>query len=124
MALLCVALVVELTLVKCLGGISWFSFSMILFILSSVSVGDFNRLGGILGSGDFVELFQGFPGGSDGKESVCNAGDMGSIPGSGRSPKEGHGNPLQYSCLENSMDKGAWQATVHGLVKSQTRLSN
>ena len=117
MALLCVALVVELTLVQCLGGISWFSFSMILFILSSVSVGDFNRLGGILGSGDFVELFQGFPGGSDGKESVCNAGDMGSIPGSRRSPEEGHGNPLQYSCLENSMDKGAWWLKSMGLQR-------
>ena len=50
----------------------------------------------------------GFPGGSDGKASACNAGDPGSIPGSGRSPGEGNGNPLQYSCLENSMDGGAW----------------
>ena len=94
MALLCVALVVELLLVKGLGGISWSSFSTILSIHGSVSVGDFNRLGGILGSGDFVEVFQGFPGGSDGEESVCNAGDMDSISGSGRSPEEGHGNPL------------------------------
>ena len=61
-----------------------------------------------------------FPGGSDGKESACNAGDLGSIPGSGRSPKEGDGNPLQYSCLENSMDRGAWQTTAHGVAKSQT----
>ena len=53
----------------------------------------------------------GFPGGSDGKESVCNAGDPGSIPGLGRSPGEGNGYPLQYSCLSNSMDRGAWQAT-------------
>ena len=53
-------------------------------------------------------FLRGFPGESDGKESVCNAGDPGSIPGSGRSPGEGHGNPLQYSCLENSMDRGAW----------------
>ena len=53
-----------------------------------------------------------FPGGSDSKESACSAGDSGSIPGSGRSPAEGNGNPLQYSCLENSMDGGAWQATV------------
>ena len=66
----------------------------------------------------------GFPGGSDGKESTCNAGDPGSIPGSGRSPGEGNGNPLQYSCLENPMDRGAWWATVHGVAKSETRLSN
>ena len=61
----------------------------------------------------------GFPGGSDGKESACSAGDPGSIPGSGRSPGEGKGTPLQCSCLENSMDKGAWRATVHGVGKSQ-----
>ena len=54
----------------------------------------------------------GFPGGSDGKESACNAGNLGSIPGSGRSPGEGNGNPLQYSCLENSMDREAWQVKV------------
>ena len=59
-------------------------------------------------------------GGSDGKESVCSAGDPGSIPVSGRSPGEGNGNPLQLSCLENPMDRGAWQATVHGVVKTQT----
>ena len=59
------------------------------------------------------------------KESTCNvgdAGDMGSIPGSGRSLGGEHGNPLQYSCLENPMDRGAWRATVHGVAKSQTRL--
>ena len=56
----------------------------------------------------------GFPGGSDGKDSACNTGDLGLIPVSGRSPRVGNGNPLQYSCLENSMDKGAWQAIVHG----------
>ena len=64
----------------------------------------------------------GFPGDSDGKESACNAGDLGSIPGAGRSPGERNGNPLQYSCLENSMDREAWWATVHGVAKSQTRL--
>ena len=64
------------------------------------------------------------PGGSDDEESACNAGELGSIPGSGRSPGEGNGNPLQYSCLENSMDRGAWQATVHGVIKSKTRLSD
>ena len=67
---------------------------------------------------------KGFPGGSDVKESACNVGDLGSIPGLGRSPGEGHGNPLQYSCLENPMDRGAWWATVHGFAKSQTRLSD
>ena len=56
----------------------------------------------------------GFPGGSDGKESTCNAGDTGLIPGSGRSPGEGNGYPLQYSCLGNPTDRGAWRATVHG----------
>ena len=61
-----------------------------------------------------------FPGGSDGKESACNAGDPGLIPGSGRSPGEGTGNPLQYSCLENLIDRGAWQAMVHGVTSSQT----
>ena len=54
------------------------------------------------------------------KASAHNAGDLGSIPGSGRSPREGNGNPLQYSCLENPMDGGAWWATVHGVAKSQT----
>ena len=66
----------------------------------------------------------GFPDGSDGKASVCNAGHLGSIPGSGRSPGEGNGNPLQYSCLENPMDGRAWWATVHGVAKSGTRLSD
>ena len=66
----------------------------------------------------------GFPRGSDDKESAVNAGDPGSIPGLGRSPREGNGYPLQYSCLENSMDRGAWQATVHGITKSRTRLSD
>ena len=60
------------------------------------------------------------PGGSDGKESACNVGDLGSVAGLGRSPQEGNGYPLQYPCLENSMDRGAWWATVHGFAKSQT----
>ena len=63
-----------------------------------------------------------FLGGSDGKVSAYNVGDQGSIPGSGRSPGEGNGNPLQYSCLENPMHGGAWLATVHGVTKSQTQL--
>ena len=79
-----------------------------------------------------------FHGGSDGKESACSAGDPGLIPGSGRSPGEGNDNPFQYSCLENSTDRGAWQAklqekvkdreawraVVHGFAKSQTRPSD
>ena len=68
----------------------------------------------------------GFPDGSVGKESTCSAGDtgdMGSIPGLGRSPGGRNDNPLQYSCLGNPLDRGAWQATVHGVAKSQIRLS-
>ena len=65
-----------------------------------------------------------FPGGSDSKESACNAGNLGSIPGLGRSPGEGNGNPLQYSCLENPKDRRAWQATVPGVEKSWTQLSD
>ena len=66
----------------------------------------------------------GFPGGSEVKASAWNAGVPGSIPGSGRSPGEGNGNPLQYSCLENPMEGGAWWATVHGVAKSRTQLSD
>ena len=62
----------------------------------------------------------GFPGGSDGKDSACTVGDPSSIPGLGRSPGGGHGNPLQCSCLENPIDRGAWKAIVHGVTKSQT----
>ena len=86
-------------------------------------------------------MFLGFPSDSDGKESVCNAGDLGLIPGLGRSPEDGNGyplqysglensirggngTPLQYSCLENPMDGGAWWAAVHGVTKSRTRLSD
>ena len=65
-----------------------------------------------------------FPGGSEVKASASNVGNPGSIPGSGRSPGEGNGNPLQYSCLENPMDGEAWWATVHGVAKSRTRLSD
>ena len=67
-------------------------------------------------------MLLGFPGGSEVKASACSAGDLGSTPGSGRSPGEGNGNPLQYSRLENPMDGGAWQ--VHGVAKSHTRLSD
>ena len=65
-----------------------------------------------------------FPDGSDDKASAYNAGDPGSIPGSERSPGEGNGYPLQYSCLENPMDGGAWQAAVHGVTESRTQLSD
>ena len=63
----------------------------------------------------------GFPGGSVVKDLPANSGDVGSIPGSGRSHGDGNGNPLQYSCLKNPMDRRAWQATVHEVAKSQTR---
>ena len=69
-------------------------------------------------------LLLGFPGGSDGKESACNAGDPDSTPVLGGSPGEGNGYPLQYSWLENSMDRGAWQARVHGVTNSQIQLSD
>ena len=71
-----------------------------------------------------LSFYRGFPGGSEVKASACSAGDLGSIPGSGRSPGEGNDNPLQYSCLENPMDGGAWWAVVHGIPKSWTRLSD
>ena len=66
----------------------------------------------------------GFPGGSDGKESACNTRDLSWIPGSGRLPEEGNGNPLQYSCLENPMDGGAWRAIVRRVAKSQTQFTD
>ena len=66
----------------------------------------------------------GFPGGSGGEESACNAGDMGSVPWSGRSLGEGHYNPLQYPFLGNPVERGAWRATVYGVAKSQTQLSD
>ena len=69
-------------------------------------------------------VHKGFPGGSDGEVFACYVGDLGSTPELGRSPGEGNGNPLQYSCLENSMDGGSWWTTVHGVAKSWTRLSN
>ena len=77
-----------------------------------------SKLWSILGDG------MGFPGGSEIKTSACNVGDLASTPGSGRSPGEGKGNPLQYSCLENPLGRGAWRAAVHGAAKSQTRLSD
>ena len=73
---------------------------------------------------DVKNNLAGFPGGSDGKESACNAGDLGSIPGLGRSSGEWNDYPLQYSCLKKFMGRGAWWATVHGVTKSQTQLIN
>ena len=73
---------------------------------------------------NFLKACQDFPGGSDSKQSACNAGDWGSIPGLGRSPGEENGNPLQDSCLENPMDRGAWWATICGVSKSWTWLSD
>ena len=69
-------------------------------------------------------IWLGFPGGSESKESACSTGDGSLIPGSGRSPEEGNGYPLQYSCLENFKDRGAWRGTVHGVTKSQTWLND
>ena len=82
---------------------------------SGISFGERDRLP--------TPVFLGFPCGSAGKESACNVGDQGSIPGLGRSTGEGKGYPLQYSGLENSMDRGPWLATAHGVAKSWTLLS-
>ena len=71
-----------------------------------------------------IDYIGGTSGGSEVKASACSAGDPGSIPGSGRFPGEGNGNPLQFSFLENPMDRGAWQATVHRVAKSRTRVSD
>ena len=70
-----------------------------------------------VGNSTPLQYSQGFPGGSDSKESACNVGNLGSIPGSERFPVEGKGNPLQYSCLENPMDRGAWQIAIHGVTE-------
>ena len=77
-----------------------------------------------LSSSSSRQVYKGFLRGSDGKESACNAGDQGSIPGLVSSPGEGNGNPLQYSCLENPRDWGAWRATVYRVTKSRTLLSD
>ena len=79
-----------------------------------------------LGTVDIItaSIYKGFLGGSEVKASACNVGDLGSIPGLGRSPGEGNGNPHQYSCLENPMDRGAWWAILLGVTKNRTRLSD
>ena len=84
----------------------------------------FERSRGTRRKNTAIQILLGFPSDSDGKESTHNAGNLGSIPVLGRSPEEGNGYPLQYSCLVNSMDRGAWWATVHGVAKSRTRLSD
>ena len=81
------------------------------FVLSSVTLGENNSQ---------TSTSRGFPDGSDGRESACNAGDLDLIPGLGISSGEENGNPLQYSCLENSVDRGAWRATISGVTKSWT----
>ena len=93
----------------------YLDFFIFFFFSSYVSSASFLRMG-ICHC--WVLSASGFPSGSDGKGFACNAGDPGSMPGSGRSPGEGNGNPLQYSCLENSMDRGAWWAPAHGVAKS------
>ena len=92
--------------------------------VSSFSSESFPRSLYLMAFACLIGQLQGFPGDSDGKTSACSPGDQSSIPGLGRSPGEGNGNPLQYSCLENSMDRGAWQATFHGVASSWTRLSD
>ena len=92
--------------------------------LFSIKVSLQAPIGGVFLTVSDLVLPNGNPGGSEVKVSTCNAGDLGLIPGLGRSPGEGNGNPLQYSCLENPMYGGAWWATVHGVTKGRTRLSN
>ena len=98
-----------------------FERSIVLFVYqTSTCVRSCYRHNGLRGQ---LQDFLGFPGGSDGKVSACNAGDLGSIPGLGRSPGEGNGSPLHYSPLESSMDREAWWVTVHGVAQSWTRRS-
>ena len=87
--------------------------------ISSFCSLEFSRAGTLRGA----RVHTGFPGGSGGKVCVCNAGDLCLTPASGRSPRDGNGYPVQYSCLDNPMEKGAWQAIVDGVTNSQTRLS-
>ena len=103
------------------GQLDWRVYTSTAFLLVC-SLSDNKVIGRCFNNWRKLFFFQhlGFPGGSVSKESACNAGDLGSIPESGRSPEEGDGNPHQDSCLENSMDRGAWLALVQGLMKSQT----
>ena len=90
----------------------------------SLAAGKVQTLSALLDEGCSYLLPGAFPHGSDIKESACNVGDPGLIPGSRRSPGEGNGHPLQYSSLGNSINRGAWQATIHVVARSQTRLSD
>jgi len=105
--------------------IFWYSFCSdigVIFLIRKIK----NKFGDIKPNSNLktvCNILMGFPGGSDSKESACSSGDLGLIPASGRSPGEGNDKPFQYSCLENPVDRGAWQATIHGVAKSQTRLS-
>ena len=112
-----------LRVVEILFNMNYLIFNINSFLLKLTRIDSFAFATEILGFWRHY-LYSGFPGGSDGKETACNAGDLGSIPGSGRPPEEGNGNPLQYPCLENPMVRGAWQSTVHGVAKSRTRLRN
>ena len=91
--------------------------NLVFWYISSIFLGEFVQVLLSLYKFELFPICMGFPYSSVGKKSACNAGDPGSIPGSGRSLGEGNGNPLQYSCLENPMDSGAWQATVHGVAR-------
>ena len=125
-------LVVEITLHTEKSHQLWTAISLESLFLSSAPLLRNNRISAHLlrnyrilcGLMGYLTSFGGFPGGSEVKASACNAGDLGLIPGLGRSPGEGNDNLLQYSCLENPMDRGALWATVHGVAKSQTRLSD
>ena len=105
--------------------IFWYSFCSdigVIFLIRKIK----NKFGDIKPNSNLktvCNILMGFPDGSDSKESACSSGDLGLIPASGRSPGEGNDKPFQYSCLENPVDRGAWQATIHGVAKSQTRLS-
>ena len=109
---------------KTISSISWWDVSQIrrsAYLQDEVKVQRSKCIMGLLFLSFSFDVYPCFPGGSDGKESVYNAGDEGSIPGSGRSRGEGNGKPLQYSCLENPRT-GAWKAAVHGVRQSWTRL--
>ena len=101
----------------CLSRGSWVACCLHLLLFDS-------KVDGVSCSGFSCVIAVWFPGGSDGEESACNTGDLGSIPGPGRSPGEGDSYPCQHSYLRNPMDKGAWQATVPGVVNSWTQLSD
>ena len=104
---------------------SWNIWLLWILLTSSFSIFDIKLKGSTHFSLQWtINSCMGFPRGSVVKNTIANAVEAGSIPGSGRSPGEGNGNPLQYSCLENAMDRGAWQVTVHGVEKSQTWLSD